>query len=823
VDEAVGRARRAGTVAARVLTLLGPVALLVVAPCLAAASPDPTPGPACSVTGRVTGPGGRAVPGLSVRLNGAGLSDVTTVTGADGRYRFPSPARFGSGYDPIGGLADRGGSSFDPGTETVTVSVHPRDPEGLFEFRHTTAEGSVPAEVRTVPFRLTRDATCVRDVDLATLRDTGHARPAEPARWADLVVLFEQARQGYAFATSELGFRPDLGLPLWILPWCVESADITCPSGEQGGPPPLAFYRADGEHPSIPLLPQVSDGQVGCPDDTLLHEIGHAVLGDANGRGNPSAADRHPHAGYYGNSSSNDSWIEGWATFFAVQVRQRRFGRSDPHLVLCGPRGRSVIDLETNHRVWDGLGRYEEFAAAGLLLDLVDSTQDHPSARIQDVVRTVVLRPATGPPIVVGRVLRHGRDAISVRVEFLDPDGTPVHDAAAWVFPDGTFRVPAPPGLDVASVRVAEFAGCLPGDDDEPVRVGVGELWKAVTEYHSVDTRGGRRDTTMVFDLADLYAAVTARFSGDRDLDGVDDIDQVFVDHGVFADPDRQYRHVTGAEIGMTTRRPLGVGPAAVRYTTEVAAGLPVRIRSTVPTTVIAFVDRPSPRESDSYAYQITPGPTGVSTVVVPPEGSGATVSLLAVAPGHLPEVVATFDSATTWAGGRVPAGRDPQVLRIALRPGSVPLATGAGTGAVATVGTDGTDGTADTAGTGDGARDGGERDGRAHRVAERGSDAVVRLPFLRLSRAQAIPLGGGLTLLTLFAVALLTLTPLDRRLRVTGTGTSPDPSHGSAGDSPEGTGDSGADAGGSREEAAVPGGPPATRPGASGGGSATC
>lgn len=679
---------------------------------------------ACDVAGHVTDPDGRPVPNVLVVLEAPGL-ELTRTTDASGGYRFDGFARFGSDYDPVGGL--RGGRLYDARKGPVHLEVTLGDPAGRYQFHYSAValpDGESPVslktqvKVSTTQFELTTQPECTQNVRLgaASGATSGYAvvNPPEPQRWRNLLVMHRAVRASFEFARTTLRFVPGAGEPLRIFPWCVQERlpGVACPGAmpDASGKPPagkaLAAYHYNGGHPYVSVLPEVSDRQASCPDDALMHEVGHAVLTAGYRQGDLGEAHRVPHGGYYENASSNDSWLEGFANFFALGAR-RSLGRTSPTFVVCGDNGSGSIDLETNLRAWDGGGRYEEYAAAGLLLDLVDGPQDYRSTRVADLTRLTVLDVPGSPRIVLGKVVRHPQDAVAVRVEFLDTGGRAVRSDAAWVDDrTGLFLIVAPEGLEFASVRAVEFAGSLDSLDDDPLHESPDLVWSAIRCGPKGPKGTCAGDPQGVLTMTELYGALRAAFAGDRDRNGVDDVDQVFIDHGFHEDKTGDQGFRQGATLGMTSHPARGThrGPAPARYSVAMTTALPVRIVSNVPTRAIVMVSYPAARATDSFSYLAQPGPSGLISVVLPPESSQATVSIVALADGRIPRVVATLDPAELWHDRAPPSSRPPLVVQADLRPGTVDPDHGTGTtstGSAPTAGVASTPGIHDASGTG--------------------------------------------------------------------------------------------------------------------------
>ncbi|HEY9075397.1 MAG TPA: hypothetical protein VIO61_02555 [Anaerolineaceae bacterium] len=112
---------------------------------------------------------------------------------------------------------------------------------------------------------------------------------------------------------------------------------------------------------------------------TIPHEFGHQLMADHFDDQIPKNPSDLNHGGYCVNPSSTDAWVEGFATFFAGMVKKEYYGKKDYWRL---PLGNTYINLETNYPAW----RWEEIAAAGILLDLVDSAADYSNQVDDDAV-----------------------------------------------------------------------------------------------------------------------------------------------------------------------------------------------------------------------------------------------------------------------------------------------------------------------------------------------------------------------------------------------------------------------------------------------------
>lgn len=196
-----------------------------------------------------------------------------------------------------------------------------------------------------------------------------------------------QMNSGYMYYNSyrAMKYLENLGLGTQLRPVMIKShhIDNECPIGADN-----AWYGAHGPRPTFGDLGSLLDkveatgsGAYICdgaspasyPDAPLnreWHELGHYLLYEMHAPNFPESSTRGiPHKGY-SNNSTNDSYIEGMASFFAMLTNEFH-GHPHPDLYRVGA---SMIDVELNYKAWSGDD--EEFAVAGVLWDLHDSGKE---------------------------------------------------------------------------------------------------------------------------------------------------------------------------------------------------------------------------------------------------------------------------------------------------------------------------------------------------------------------------------------------------------------------------------------------------------------
>lgn len=666
----------------------------------------PEPAPACNVRGRVVDLFGAPVPGIHISLRAGGLS-FETSTLDDGTYEFAE-----IGDDPGGGV-------FDSRVDTVTVGLVAE------EWAHTPQRYIVyyrqrGAVLRTDPFLIPDDGDCERDFDMRSISPAYVSVGPPLNEWPDLTQIYQGIHHAWALADL-LGIQLAYGLPLQILAFCDTgncSADAAFFTGSM----------SDGSQ--IVDRPTISFGvsasrllSLDWPDNREYHEFGHYVMATAF-NGMPNHPGDRNHVGY-ANPSSTDSWTEGFAEFWASMVvkyidhRQRSeiYQWNRGHLPSNSPNappvpGSNLLD------VWPARVD-EEFAVASLLYTLENlSVADAPAApRAPRTLKVAGYTETTDPHwgrLLVGNVVNETPDGASlgtsVGAVFYDAAGSIIRSVWGSSVPanlganggKGVFVLPVPKDLVYSDVSVLVREGAPPPPDPvvPPLDVSLAELWAAIVGYPSPKPLSGGH----VLDVDDLYQALKASFGGRGDVvDGLDTIDRLFVERGLFDDVDGDGRFVPGDRIGGTSHPDYGdqetcvaegyfgcspyrvprngfVGPTAGLATVTVeAAGGPVPA-----TQVYVQVTYPAPREHESYGYVVVPDASGSVELAVPPPGTGAEVVLIALADGHLPAVLGSVVADTFWDDATAHAGGPFLAFGATLQPGEFEIPDGAGVAVVA-------------------------------------------------------------------------------------------------------------------------------------------
>lgn len=552
---------------------------------------------ACEVVGTVVDAEGKPVAGLDVRLE-PGAKVPHTTTDADGRFRF---ARVTAPVEVVATLQEGG-----PRPRFVVVeSASP------FELRASVDPAAARCEVALGP------------------------SPAAPQA-ADLLALYQGLRRGFALF-EQLGIARG---PLLR----VEANDPIASPNAAYWVGTSSFNPKDVQTPRIVLgTAATRRSDPGAPDDREYHELGHHALATAFGA-LPRTRDHVDGGGYHRNRSSADAWSEGFAVFFAALVAREIEQR--PSARLHRVEG-AWIDLELDYRPWD-LGGTEAVAVASLLWDVVDGDQVELPATLE-ITEPKIFTNAGVPHLLVAQVHNPTNLAITdarVRVEASGFSGTAV------VLPSvlapaarGTLALPLPADVATAAdaaTTLSMRAFVAPATkDDDLVQVELPALWTAIVEL-----RGERPDANgRLLDVLDLYTALRGRFAQDRDGDGLDDIDALFIAHGLFADLDGNREHDPSEALGLTSHpgRTLVIDgkeqtwpDLLPRYRLELPPMLRIHVKTEPADAALAVLVS----GSAWGGYAVAPTADGWIRMVPPPAIPGASASLLAISPDHRPTVV---------------------------------------------------------------------------------------------------------------------------------------------------------------------------------------
>ena len=587
----------------------------------------------CRAQGRVLDVHGNPVPAIWVRL----AQDIelrNLATDAEGHYDF---------------------GVIDGGARWLSVELISEE-YGHVPRRHEVYAYQQLGQLRSDIFGPDDPAGCTRDFEMAALPASYRGTGVDRGRWPDLIEIFQRTRRAWELADL-VGVRVTYGLPLRVYAWCDERNLGCAPDADFSG---FAGTRSDGSYrtssPYIALGEPTSALAHGdAPDNREYHELGHFFQASLFGHVLPLHPDNTPHGGYYRNPSSSDSFVEGFAEFYALMVAKHVDGEPSPERYRI--RG-AEYDVELDHLAWEWAGWWEELALAGVLLDFEDGDEDYrrrtPSSELW--VESHHVRRVDGGRAVEGTVRNASSRTLlypEVVIELLDEAGRAIHRSAApatsrRLGPNerASFVAPLPGGVAFASVRVTP--GPLPLSDDDPVDVTLTQLLDAIADYRGSSEHGNGH----VFDVEELYAALTDAFGGhDRDRDGVDDVAQVFRAHGFFADRDGSRSWSRGEEPGLTSHPAFNAYPALLpRSDLPAPPEATVQIDSGgVATHAVVYITYAPPHSSRSYGYVAALDDEQQVLIATPPRSYEATVTVMLLADGFRPAVVGRFETAELW------------------------------------------------------------------------------------------------------------------------------------------------------------------------------
>lgn len=326
------------------------------APTPTTTTPPKPPTGSSTLTGTVTDGHGDPVQLAYVRVT-YGSRVSAAITDEKGRYR-------------VAGLPTGKVAGFDPSHDAYRVEVWLQlmiDVKQTPRFRVLyRSEGGKPVRAVTKAFVLTRGGVR-KDVDFGRTQDLQlNLSPLPAARLADVAAIYFHTVQSLYGAArlvdgkvltpfDVVAFLPGSGA-CW-------RGRYTSPAGDWARCLGLTVKRA-----MIGLSESDSAyANWSRPTNREWHEYGHQFMADLLGQRMPSYPGRSNHQGYCVNDRSTDAWTEGFAEFFSLMVNKEVAGAKrfdDYHW------GTSSFDfLELDYKAWNWP---EEFAVAGLLLDLVD-------------------------------------------------------------------------------------------------------------------------------------------------------------------------------------------------------------------------------------------------------------------------------------------------------------------------------------------------------------------------------------------------------------------------------------------------------------------
>jgi hypothetical protein len=233
----------------------------------------------------------------------------------------------------------------------------------------------------------------------------------------------------------------------------------------------------------------------------IWHEFGHDVMADAYENMMPRDSTGTAHLGFF-NPSTTDSWVEGFATFYALLVNRDSNPAADASVWYGGDYS---VNLEVNYRSTYGYfggatpASREEFGVASLLWDLVDP---------QD--------PEDCSPLMY-----------NAKVGEL-------------------FKItPAAPIADTNLTLYCDY-----------MELGIQDLWTILTaDASQIDPSPAAGNFAYIYDVKQLYHVLVSYGVGEHlTPNGISALNELFIAHGFFADTGPQnFTYDMGEAIGLTS------------------------------------------------------------------------------------------------------------------------------------------------------------------------------------------------------------------------------------------------------------------------------
>ncbi|MCL4264812.1 MAG: carboxypeptidase regulatory-like domain-containing protein [Anaerolineae bacterium] len=287
------------------------------------------------ISGQVTDGHGHPLSDVFVGLlvDGQGTYTRTTTSNSEGIYEFDDvlPA------------------------STYRVRVILQDGSNRKQIQYGNDGLLVSAE--TEPFSVIGTPSTVKDIDFSD--NSLISAPIPNENLDDLAIMYYHANQVEHFAINELNLSNFQAVNIiwgYVLTTTGAGYDPVSQSIEVGAD--ISGYQPDLNKCSRPM-------------NREWHESFHHLMNVSIGI--PPLAGIEENHGGYNNSTTDDSWTEGWAEFWPA-VLSDVLGERSPYVYVlnCFP-----ISLELNWQVWDEFpennpSNREEFAVASLLWDLYD-------------------------------------------------------------------------------------------------------------------------------------------------------------------------------------------------------------------------------------------------------------------------------------------------------------------------------------------------------------------------------------------------------------------------------------------------------------------
>jgi len=571
----------------------------------------------CTIHGRVTDDWGAAMVGVRVYASTLEGTVINSVSDSRGRYTIPgsSPdiASIGIALTHINDF----GESFSVmnGSDVISLSI------------------GIDPEV----------TSCEINFDSWNVQSEMIAAPVDSSLWPDATSIYQYTLNAEALAIN-LGADLENATMLQVQAWC-DDPILGCDTSADG-----AYFIAENEieensPPIIAMLPQRSSANSpGIPDNREYHEYGHYFLSLQTGDNFELPAGDTKHGGYYENSSTRDSFVEGFAEFYSMMVSRHIDDDSNSEIYTMG----ADYDLEADRLPWEAEGWWEEFTVAGLLLDLIDDDSDYavdPDSLTGVNILDVATDSEASGTIITGSIINTSplvvRNA-DVTVRYLNDAGEVVGTQITRVLPEviaptrkGTFYAAPPAGLEVSQATAT--LGGIAKSDDEDASIDLLQIMSIITEYERPDEEGRLGVST----VAELHDAL---MNSDSSTDQIDDI---FVNHGFFADLDGDHKFnpdIDGA-IGTSSHPVSQLGDNSYsafipRQDPDGYEGSFVKI-NTGDASVNAIIQISMPAEggANSYAYVAPKGGSNEIELAVPGADQDAEVTIITAGEDYKPVI----------------------------------------------------------------------------------------------------------------------------------------------------------------------------------------
>ena len=286
------------------------------------------------VTGRITDGEGHAMKHAQVTFNYK-ERNYNSTTDADGRYSFKMP------------------SGIEPGQYGRVYVRLQYEKNGTRYFRLINNKKTVWLMKK---FYISDESDLVQNIDLGenlSVNDGYYGHP-DPKYISHFSAIYHHLTEALEFFRDHLGANVNYKLPVQVDTFVAGSGTYYSPTSAR------IVIGYDDSFKTSPDRPMNRE----------WHEFAHHVQYSMYGRwpsGRNLAGTRN-HNGY-GNPSTADSFLEGFAEFSAMAIADHyNYSRPDVYA--------SFGSLDIDYRAWTNRGYDEEFAVAGILWDLYDVTND---------------------------------------------------------------------------------------------------------------------------------------------------------------------------------------------------------------------------------------------------------------------------------------------------------------------------------------------------------------------------------------------------------------------------------------------------------------